>query len=340
MKKSLLFFVLALISLNAISQTINKNGVHDEASEKSSNVQFIFDADSVSGFNEAAAWQQAQSSGAALWEQNIFVARLKRNYVDFKYQINSARILGGGGNTVQAACNNVDFEAGTTAGWTVTEGLNANSVRRRCPTASTRFAVVTPGFDPTIPALSRVPVGGGNFSLRLGDGPTTTGHAVRASQTFTVTPANSIFIYKYALAVENAGHACTDQPYFNIAFTDCSNNPIPCSDYNVVPSSASCVGGDPAFTTVTGTNGWSYFWKDWTTKSFDLSAYIGQCVKIEFVASDCVQTAHGGWAYVDCSCQAMTLNLNGVDIPVGQTNNQLCSFGTNTLCAPPGFTSY
>jgi gliding motility-associated-like protein len=342
MKKILLFFVLALISLNAISQTINKNGVHDEASEKSSNVQFIFDADSVSGFNEAAAWQQAQSSGAALWEQNIFVARLKRNYVDFKYQINSARILGGGGNTVQAACNNVDFEAGTTAGWTVTEGLNANSVTQAgcCPTASTRFAVVTPGFDPTIPALSRVPVGGGNFSLRLGDGPTTTGHAVKASQTFTVTPANSIFIYKYALAVENAGHACTDQPYFNIAFTDCSNNPIPCSDYNVVPSSASCVGGDPAFTTVTGTNGWSYFWKDWTTKSFDLSAYIGQCVKIEFIASDCVQTAHGGWAYVDCSCQAMTLNLNGVDIPVGQTNNQLCSFGTNTLCAPPGFTSY
>ncbi|HRG01917.1 MAG TPA: gliding motility-associated C-terminal domain-containing protein [Bacteroidia bacterium] len=343
MKKTLLFFAFALLSFNVKSQTINKNGIHDEAAEKSSNIKFVFDADSLSGFNDAAAWQQAQFSGAPLWEQNMFVARLKRNYIDAKYHVYSAKGSGGGsGNTVQAACTNVDFESGTAAGWTITEGLNTNSATQAgcCPTASTRFSVVTPGFDPIIPALARVPAGGGNFSLLIGDGATITGHAVRASQTFTVTPANSIFIYRYALALEDAGHSCTDQPYFNIAFTDCSNNPIPCSDYNVVPSSASCVGGDPAFTTVTGTNGWSYFWKNWTTKSFDLSAYIGQCVKIEFIASDCAAWGHGGWAYVDCSCQAMTLNLNGIDIPVGQTNNQLCSFGTNTLCAPPGFNSY
>lgn len=340
------FFLLFLIfTVSGYSQSKHDHHVpHNDNNglDKLKSVQTVFDEDSISGFNENAAWQQAQSSGAPLWEQQIFVARLKRNYVNTKYQINSSKIFGGGGNTIQAACTNVDFETGTSAGWTITEGLNTNSSTQAgcCATASTRFSVVTPGFDPIIPALATVPAGGGNFSLLIGDRATTTGHAVRASQTFTVTAANSIFVYKYALALEDASHTCADQPYFNIAFTDCSNNPIPCSDYNVVPASASCTGGDPAFATVTGTNGWTYFWKNWTTKSFDLSAYIGQCVKIEFIASDCVQTGHAGWAYVDCSCQAMTLNLNGVDIPVGQTNNQLCSFGTNTLCAPPGFTSY
>ena len=38
-------------------------------------------------------------------------------------------------------------------------------------------------------------------------------------------------------------------------------------------------------------------------------------------------------------CQPMTLNLNGTEIPVGQTNNSFCGTATsNTLCAPAGFT--
>jgi gliding motility-associated-like protein len=36
----------------------------------------------------------------------------------------------------------------------------------------------------------------------------------------------------------------------------------------------------------------------------------------------------------------MSLNLNGIDIPVGQVNNNLCQTGTNTLCAPIGFNAY
>ena len=33
----------------------------------------------------------------------------------------------------------------------------------------------------------------------------------------------------------------------------------------------------------------------------------------------------------------MTLELNGTDIPVGQTTTNMCTATTNTLCAPPGF---
>ena len=47
-----------------------------------------------------------------------------------------------------------------------------------------------------------------------------------------------------------------------------------------------------------------------------------------------------GYCYIDAACDPMTLELNGTDIPVGQTTTNMCVAATNTLCAPPGFTSY
>ncbi len=337
-------FLASFFALSSQEKIDKHTGDYNTAiEEKLKKVQLIFDADSIYGFNEQAALQQASFGGSPDWEQKMQVSFAKRKYINYKYNIGNSNKIYSPLPSVQAACSNVDFESGNATGWTITEGINTNSTTHAgcCPTASTRFSVVGPGTDPIIPALSQLPpAGGGNFSLKLGDGATYGGYAVKTRQTFTVTPANSVFIYRFAVVLEDAQHACTDQPYFNVSFTDCSSNPIPCSDYNVVPISTSCSSGDPSFSSVAGTNGFNYFWKNWTTKSFDLTAYIGQCVTIEFIASDCVAQGHAGWAYVDCSCKPMSLSLNGIDIPVGQVNNNLCQTGTNTLCAPPGFDAY
>lgn len=313
--------------------------------QKLNSIQQVFDFDSLRGFHEEAAWQQAKMTGAPEWEQKIQVSVAKRLYIDSKYGIAQDFSSKGVNPSVQSPCTNVDFETGTTAGWAFNQGLNTNSLTQAgcCTQATTRFSIATAGTDATIPGLQRVPPGGGNFSLKIGDGSTATGHAVRAKQTFSVTAANSVFIYKFAIVLEDPvsnAHNCSEQPYFNISFLDASNNPIPCGDYNVVNASSGCSsGGDASFVTFNTGAGLSYQWKDWTTRAFDLTSYIGQNVTIEFVASDCTLQGHAGWAYVDAACSPMTLNLNGTDIPVGQTNNSLCGASTtNTLCAPPGFT--
>ncbi len=347
--KSILTLIAAAQITTSAAQISTHSHTHNQDSliaVKLNSYQHVFDQDSIAGFNEIAARQQAAIGGAPAWEQKILLSLAKRKYINIKYGLDAisynnsqaGRPAGAPGNpSVQAPCTNVDFETGNTTGWTMTQGNNANSVTHAgcCPAATTRFQVVTPGTDPTIAALQRVPAGGGNFALKIGDGATTGGFAVQASQTFTVTAANSVFIYNFAVVLEDAGHTCVDQPYFNISFTDCGGNPIPCAAYNVVNSSSSCLSGDPTFVT-----SGAYKWKNWTTRSFDLSAYIGQCVTIEFIASDCAQSGHAGWGYIDCSCQPMSLILNNTNIAVGSTNNFICSAGTNTLCAPTGFTSY
>ena len=330
----------SFFALNAQQNVKHADHNHDHSAlieQKLNSVQHVFDEDSLKGFHEEAAWQQARLHGAPEWEQKIQVSFAKRKYINTKYGIINYGKSGGGDPTVQSPCTNMDFETGTITGWTITEGLNSNSLTQGgcCPTASTRYSLATPGTDPSVPALQRVPPGAGNYTLKIGDGSTLGGYAVRAKQTFAVTAANSVFIYRFAVVLEDGSHACQDQPYFNISFNDGSNNPIPCGDFNVVQIGAACsAGGDPSFIT-----SGIYSYKNWSTRAFDLTSYIGQNVTVEFTASDCVQTGHAGWAYVDADCKPFTLNLNGTDIPVGQTNNSFCGAATtNTLCAPPGFT--
>lgn len=338
MKKYFLLFNLLFICFYGFSQIDNHHlhkGINGEKIDKFY-LPLEFDADSLIGFDEEAALIQAKHSGAVEeWQQKRMVAVLKRNYIDYKYALKQ---YGSPDPTPQAPCTNPGFETGTLAGWNAFEGSNGNSLTMAgcCAAATAQAVLVGPGFDPNVPALPTVPPGGGNFACRLGQ-MGTGGMSYRLNQTFTVTATNSVFIYKYAVVLQDGGHACGDQPFFNIRFETCNNVVIPCAQYQVAQQGSSCSSGDPSFQT---SGSWSYL--PWQTRSFDLTAYIGQCVNIEFTVGGCVasQGAHPGYCYVDASCQPMTLNLNGIDIPVGQTNSNFCNIGANTLCAPPGFTSY
>ncbi|MBA4239697.1 MAG: hypothetical protein C0448_03155 [Sphingobacteriaceae bacterium] len=327
-----LFFV-SFSSLKAQQSEIHNGHNHEHIDEFY--LPLEFDKDSLKGFNEEAAWQQAKMSTDQDWRQERIVAVLKRNFIDFKYGFSKPAPL----PTVQGPCSNPDFENGTLSGWTATQGPNNNSLTMAgcCPNTTSQIVVVTPGADPNVAAIPRVPPGGGNFACRLGPtGTSSGGTSYRMAQSFTVTPANSVFIYKYAVLLNKAPHSCSEQPFFNVSFKDCNGNPIPCGQYNVTAIGTSCSSGDPTFVT---SGSWAY--KNWTTAAFDLTSYIGQCVNLEFTVAGCVasQGAHGGYAYIDASCSPMTLNLNGTDIPVGQTNNSFCGASTtNTLCAPSGFT--
>ncbi len=301
---------------------------------------YEFSADSLIGFDEDAAWVQAQMNTNELWKQRRIVAVLKRNYIDFHFGLRT----NAPNPTVQAPCTNPGFETGTLAGWTALEGTNNNSITMAgcCAAATTQAVLVGPGTDPNVPLVATVPPGGGNFACRLGQ-TGTGGVSYRLNQTFTVTAANSVFVYKYAVILQDGGHACSDQPFFNIKFETCNNVVIPCAQYQVAQQGSACSSGDPNFISYTNASSgaaWSYL--PWQTRSFDLTNYIGQCVNIEFTVGGCVaaQGAHPGYCYIDAACDPMTLNLNGTDIPVGQTTTNMCSTVTNTLCAPPGFTSY
>ena len=324
-----------------ISQTDNH---HEHKTLEGGNIDKFylpleFDADSLVGFDEASALEHARSYFTEEWQQKRELAVLKRNYIDFHYNLKPFAPSDPG---VQAPCTNPGFETGTLAGWTALEGSNTNSQTMAgcCAAATTQAVIVGPGNDPNVgAAVPMVPPGGGNFAVRLGQ-TGTGGMSYRLNQTFTVTAANSVFVYKYAVILQDGTHTCAEQPFFNIKFETCNNVVIPCAQYQASAAGSGCPatsGADPSFLT---SGAWLY--KPWQTRSFDLSAYIGQCVNIEFTVGGCVasQGAHPGYAYIDASCQPMTLNLNGIDIPVGVTTTGACAVGLNTLCAPPGFTSY
>ncbi len=233
---------------------------------------------------------------------------------------------------------NLDFETGTAAGWTITEGTNTNSSTMAgcCPSPTTRFTITTAGTDPSAPALPTVAPGGGLRSLKLGDGSTAGGFVVRATQSFPVTVANALFIFKYAVVFGDSPHGCTDQPYFNMIFSDCAGNPIPCGTYNVQQPGSSCSAGDPSFVSTGG--GFNY--APWRTKALDMTPLIGTCVKITVTAGDCTAGGHSGWGYFDSYTQPLALSLNGIEIPVGTTTSNNCATGPNVLCAPAGFSGY
>jgi gliding motility-associated-like protein len=142
---------------------------------------YVFNADSLSGFDQAAAEASAISEGFTGNEFPIRMWTLKRQYINSKYNINNtARRANHGQNTggllfqpsmiVAPACQNEDFEASTPgiitlstqiAGWTV-EGGNVQ------PPADACNPNFIPGTNPSQSELINCPSGSGYIDPNIG----------------------------------------------------------------------------------------------------------------------------------------------------------------------------
>ena len=227
-------------------------------------------------------------------------------------------------NAQLSSCANADFELNSFANWTGTTGSC-------CPINSITPGIVAgrhtimsgPGTDPNTNGAITVVAPGGQFSARLGN-EDVGGEAEQLSYQIAVDATNALFIYRYAVVLEDPSHTLGEQPRFEIRVYDQNGLPVGCGAYNVVASA-----GIPGFVSIVNSAGSTVHYKDWTTVGIDLSPYIGQNVTIEFSTGDCALGGHFGYAYVDCYCSPLIIL------------SDLCAGANSTiLTAPIGFDSY
>lgn len=228
-------------------------------------------------------------------------------------------------------CTNPGFESGTTFWnyWTAT--ACASSTSDPCSLvagfSAAQHAIQTVGgFDPIVggTTLPVVPPGGGNNTLLLGDR-AIGGQAARASISFTVSAASANFTYRYAVVLEDpvSGHTDPERPYFSVKIRDNSGNVLTCGDYYV--------SAKPPISNFFQVGSTNYYYRPWTTVFVPLSSYIGQCITVEFTSSDCAQTGHLGYAYIDGDCDPLEIITSSPAV---------CGGNSVTLTAPAGGVSY
>lgn len=225
----------------------------------------------------------------------------------------------------QSSCPNTGFENGTFANWQGYTGWCCPITANTNGIVNGRHTIMTgPGMDPnTNNAIPVVAPGGGVYSARLGNDQSGS-DAERLSYSMTVDANNSLFLYRYAVVLEDPAHDDWDQPRFQIRMFDQNNQPIDCGLYDVTASA-----GIPGFQTINNQWGETVIYKNWTTVGMDLTPYVGQTVTIEFATGDCALGGHYGYAYLDCFCS-----------PLQITSDFCPGLTTTTLEAPLGFASY
>ena len=294
--------------------------------------------------------------------KNILVSRLRVNVIAFFILFFPLYKL-------SAQCNNADFSTGDFTGWTGTYSLNQcsgtylNGTCLGCgiinplnavgfnqgpnndppSDATTQYShiitTVAGGNDPNITSLGgALPMtysAGSGYAMRQGNmwqnvGTNGTGDGETSSYSFLVTTGNANFTYHYAVVLNDGGHNAGEQPYFNIAMTDSSGNPILSAGLQVDATTAATIGG---FNNIVAS---SVLWKPWTSVTVPLNSYIGQIVKLTFTTRGCTPSgcagSHYAYAYVSAECAP----ISGISV-----NHSLsCGDTTSILTAPSGATSY
>ncbi len=187
-----------------------------------------------------------------------------------------------------------------------------------------------------------IPPGAGKYTVRLGTASIVVPNAYmqNMSYNFSVTNANKLFTYKYAIFLNERdpsnAHPKNEQPFFSLVITKPNGDTIKdatgnCGYYVV---DASTVSTDPTFIKsrwkTGGNSPGNIYYRKWTTESVDLSAYNGQTLKIEFKAAHCSAAGHFGYVYLDADCGEIKLTQQNICIGNSAIN----------LIAPPGYHDY
>jgi gliding motility-associated-like protein len=218
----------------------------------------------------------------------------------------------------QSACSNLGFEQNDFSNWNGYWG-NFWNPAMGLSIIPGRHTIMTGGIDPySCGGLSCVPPGS-SYSARLGNA-NVNAEGEKLIYSMSVSSLNSIFVYKYAALLEDAGHPASDQPKLTVEVKNQSGNQIggSCGIFDVYA-------GQPGqnFKTCGGVK-----WLDWSTAAMDLSAFIGQSIQIEFTTRDCSQGGHFGYAYIWATCMPQNQSI------------AYCKGQPVTLQAPSGFQTY
>lgn len=327
---------------------------------------YVFPADSLRGFDATQANNEALSRGFFGPEYHVIMYSMKRDFINKKYGYTYGATMGSNAKgpstpSINAApCVNEDFESspsstststvgtigtslsGWTASWGQNSGVNGSCTQAGCcPNAGSTDAWVrtTPWTAPA--PLGVIPASpfGGTKVLQMNDNITAKGEVVRIQQTFPVTSSNALFQFCYKAAMDGSGHACCDQPYIRVELLDCMNNILACPQVSITPPGPSC-----ATVSATGwtTSGNISYTPSWIIKAIDLTPYMGTCVTIKITVGDCDGWAHYGYAFFDCQCLPMTINVNNILFPAGNAAVAVAACGVTTasMTAPPGLGPY
>jgi gliding motility-associated-like protein len=245
-------------------------------------------------------------------------------------------------------CRNLSFELGNFTNWVGytwrnsidVPSINTNPVpgivsRRHTIMSDTSAYDANTGY-----ALKIIPKGY-NYCARLGDelfsgdgtgNPRTRCWEQSLRYTMTIDSSNALLIFKFALVLQYAvTHSEINEPRFKLTLYDSKGNVLPdCSNYDVYASNK-VVKGFKTFTpaSVGGAPVVPVNWRDWTTVGANLMKYIGQTITIEFMAADCREHWHYGYAYFVAECHPLYITV------------KYCAADTAaTLTAPEGFEKY
>jgi hypothetical protein len=148
------------------------------------------------------------------------------------------------------------------------------------------------------------------------------------SKTFTVTAAQSLIKFWYAVVVEDPAHAPAIQPFFWVRVTDTASDTVIPGAFDFGNGSDILVSNsqNPFFQPKKGTD---VIYKDWSCAQINLSTQIGKSVTIEFVTGDCGAGGHYGYAYVDNFCGTCAGSPEG-NITFDAAGSSKC--GAGNLC--------
>lgn len=212
----------------------------------------------------------------------------------------------------QSSCPNSDFESGTLDGWSGRIGVCCpinTYTSGPLPTGiiEGRHTLMTgTGTDPNTCNNVTVVAPGGLYSARVGN-ERTNSEAETLAYTITVSPSSLLFIYKYAVVLQDPGHDPDEQPRFQVRVLDENGELIDpaCGEYTVVAGA-----GLAGFQTCDVPGKGVIRYRDWTTVGLNLSAYMGRTLSIEFETGDCSPGAHFGYAYVDAYCSPLAIDAS------------------------------
>jgi hypothetical protein len=205
-------------------------------------------------------------------------------------------------------------------------------------TSGTGTDACTPGPNPGSPSLPVVAPGFGKASIQLGErvvnglnGGCARGCAERLTYTFTVTKADTNFIYAYAMMFNFRlniqglpDHTGTQVPYAEIYFLD-GKDTVKCSHQKYMgdtlgqtiptpglyPTDTRCFFGDTAL------------YKPWTVVGVNLARYLNKTLTVYLVNVDCSQGGHYCHSYWDFMCP-----------PLASSIKPYCQGDQTTMTAP------